>query len=92
MLPLHETGATPLFAGRNWGWYPVFADGKIRHFSYEGYYYVLNSEKSSPVSPAQAQAAFKVYEANKTDGLLPSSDNSALVEAIVRMTENAAFR
>jgi hypothetical protein len=92
LLPLHETGATPLFAGRNWGWYPVFADGKIRHFSYEGYYYVLNSEKSSPVSPAQAQAAFKVYEANKTDGLLPSSDNSALVEAIVKMTENAAFR
>ena len=68
------------FQNKNWGWYPwLTLDQGLHHFSYAGYYRMIESETIASISPADAIAEWNQQRAEHSDGIFPA-DNGKVIE------------
>jgi TIR domain len=68
--PLAGISAAPVFDGQNWGWYPTFQGTNVRHFSWVGSRWILNTTPAEPVAPSVAEAAHINAVLQHSDGVL----------------------
>lgn len=63
------------FSGYNWGWMPWMASDGLHHFSYSGYYEMLNTTQLGGTTPAAFQTRWDSLRYNHSGGILPGTDS-----------------
>ncbi|WP_228935201.1 hypothetical protein [Paraburkholderia saeva] len=73
--------SSPIFKNENWGAFPTFINGRLKFFSYDGYYWVINNGaidgnwsnniKTDKATKEEAEKQWKIEAVKKSGGLLP---------------------
>jgi pimeloyl-ACP methyl ester carboxylesterase len=85
--PVYELGVRTIFSYQNWGAFPMFINGHLKYFSYDGYYWVIDDQLGGKVTPREAHAEWEAQQAQKSLGLFPAKNHDALVAGIVDVIE-----
>lgn len=72
---LSLSSQTQLFTYANWGWYPVInSSQQISHFSFAGYYRMLDDTYLGSVTPATMQSEYDSERMQHSSFILPDTD------------------
>ena len=72
---LSLSSQTQLFTYANWGWYPVInSSQQISHFSFAGYYRMLDTTDLGYVAPATMQQEYDSERMQHSSFILPDTD------------------
>jgi hypothetical protein len=86
---LVKTDISTLFTGANWGWYPVFKpNGDIQHFSFDGYYRMLNTTQIERVSPETMSNEYATYQSNRSQNIMPDTNQNIITKITNKISSN----
>lgn len=76
-----------LFIFANWGWFPKILPAGVEHFSFAGYFRVLDSTEGSYLAPEDMYEEFNAYRLSHSSNIIPAkptNTDSAVIANIVQ--------